>query len=279
MERIQHAIEKARTSRQDGGAARPVPRGPGGTVAPTTAPEALQTAARWQALREVAVAPRALVKGHIVAATGERDAVRFDMMRTKLLHELRTNDWRRVAVTSPGPGCGKSTISLNLAYSLARQPERRVVLVETDLRKPSLSRTLGVRPAANAADFFEGRASLEDVALRLRPNLAVILNPTPRRDAAELFQSPGTAEALAALEESLDPSVVLFDMPPMLTGDDVMAFAAHVDAALIIAGAGVTSVPEIDNCERELASRTNVMGVVVNKCRYLGKDYGYSDYG
>ncbi|TNC74796.1 CpsD/CapB family tyrosine-protein kinase [Rubellimicrobium roseum] len=279
MERIQHAIEKARIARKEAAPASEGRISPERGAAPTAAPEALQVAAHWQALREAAVAPRALVRAHIVAATGERDAVRFDMMRTKLLHEARTNGWRRIAITSPGPGCGKSTISLNLAYSLARQPERRVVLFEADLRRPSLSKTMGLRPSANSADFLEGRATLEEVALRLRPNLAVLLNPQPRRDAAELFQSPGTPEALAAMEQALEPDVVIFDMPPMLTGDDVMAFAAHVDAALIVAGAGTSSVAEIDNCERDLASRTNIMGVVVNKCRYLGKDYGYSDYG
>ena len=72
---------------------------------------------------------------------------------------------------------------------------------------------------------------------------------------------------------------MLFDLPPMLVSDDTMAFVGHVDAVLLIAAAEATTIKEVDSCERELASQTNVMGVVLNKCRYMGPEYGYSYYG
>ncbi|WP_210528784.1 CpsD/CapB family tyrosine-protein kinase [Rubellimicrobium arenae] len=279
MERIQHAIEKARAARQGDGpveeVVRPTTEAAGAPSAATS--EADKISAQWYGLREVSLPPRALIRSHIVTAERNRDAVRFDMMRTKLLHQLDSSKWRRVGVTSPGPNCGKSTVCLNLAFSLARQPELRVAVVEADLRRPSIAQMLGIKPQGSVGDFLAGRTPLSDVAIRLRPNLAVLLNPEPRHNAAELFQSRSAAEALDVLEASLAPHVVLFDMPPTLTGDDVMAFAAHTDAVLIIAGAGTTTVAEIDACERELATRTNVMGVVVNKCRYLGKDYAYDE--
>ncbi|MBP1804930.1 CpsD/CapB family tyrosine-protein kinase [Rubellimicrobium aerolatum] len=278
MERIQHAIEKARAARTDAVAGPGVAQAPAGCARqPAESGAEAAVLANWQALREVAVPAQALVRAHVVTATGEKEAVRFDMMRTKLIHEVRANQWRRIAITSPGPSCGKTTVCLNLAYSLARQPEVRVVVVEADLRRPSLAKVLGLRPSVGVAEFLDGQAGLSDVSIRLRPNLAVLSSPEPRRNAPELFQSPATAQAIAALEEALEPTVVLFDLPPVLSGDDVMSFAGHVDAALIIAGAGTTTIAEIDNCERELASRTNIMGVVVNSCRYLGKDYDYKD--
>ena len=66
-------------------------------------------------------------------------------------------------------------------------------------------------------------------------------------------------------------------VPPMLVNDDTLAFLHNVDAAMLVAAAGSTTISEIDACERELAAHTSVMGVVLNKCRYTGRDYG-SDY-
>ena len=72
---------------------------------------------------------------------------------------------------------------------------------------------------------------------------------------------------------------MLFDMPPMLEADDIMAFARHLDCVLLVAGAEKTTIKQLDMCETELASQTNVMGVVLNKCHYIGSEYGYGYYG
>ncbi len=295
MERIQQALAMARASRSEASrpeATRSEAIGTREAPAPVEHPAPLadraepapaepskeEVAARWHALREVHPSTAALTRGHVVTATGEKEAARFDVMRTKLLHMMRVHGWTRIAITSPGPSCGKTTLSANLAYSLSRQTELRVTLADADLRRPSIARLLGLKKNQGFPDLIEGRASLEDVALRVRPNLAVLLSPGPRRNPAELFQSPSCAEALKALEGALRPSVMLFDLPPTLVGDDMLAFAEHVDAAIIVAAAGQTTISEIDSCERELAARTNVVGVVLNRCRYLGQDYGYGEY-
>jgi Mrp family chromosome partitioning ATPase len=64
-------------------------------------------------------------------------------------------------------------------------------------------------------------------------------------------------------------------MPPMLGSDDMQAFAGKVDCVLLVAAAESTTIDEIDRCERDLASQTNVLGVVLNKCRYTHAEYGY----
>ena len=76
-----------------------------------------------------------------------------------------------------------------------------------------------------------------------------------------------------------DPTVILFDMPPMLVSDDAIGIAAQVDCVLLIAAAESTTVQDVDVCERDLAAQTNVLGVILNKCRYLDRSYGYSYYG
>ena len=64
----------------------------------------------------------------------------------------------------------------------------------------------------------------------------------------------------------------------MLTGDDTMAFLARVDCVLLLAAAEQTSIKQIDKCERDIASQTNVMGVILNKCRYMDRDNAYDYY-
>lgn len=279
MEKIQAAIERARAERAELGAAAarqpaaPGTASPGIAEAPAPGPEAA-----WAALQPFTADPARMAAHRIVSFQGGRGAVTFDVMRTKVLQQMRANNWRRLAITSPTQGCGKSTIALNLGFSLARQPDIRTIVAELDLRRPSLSEMLGVSGKASLSQVLEGQADFADVALCHGGNLALATNQRPVRNPAELLHSAGVPAALAAIEAKYQPDILLFDMPPMLVSDDAMAFVGQVDAVLLIGGAEATTIKEIDTCERELATQTNVMGVVLNKCRYMGQEYGYG-YG
>lgn len=278
MEKIQEALAKARSVRENRDqTARPAaPRAAAPAAQPAATPtvdEAVRQA--WARLERYNASPERLERGHVATLKGGPDAAPFDVMRTKLIQTMRTNNWRRLAITSPSAGCGKSTVALNLAFSLARQTDIRTILAELDLRRPSLAKTLGVTPARNFSDVLDGRADFADQALRFGDNLALALNASVSRNPAELLHGSGVADRLTAIETTYAPDLTIFDMPPMLINDDMMAFAGKVDCVLLIAGAEKTTVKEIDTCERELASQTNVMGVVLNKCRYMGEDYGY----
>jgi len=279
MEKIQIAIAKARAARSAtlSGEA-PVARPP---VSPAQAdrPDSAAVTTAWTALPGFLPAAGLLARGHIVTATGGREAVPFDQMRTRLLQQMRTNNWRRIAITSPGPGCGKSTVALNLAMSLGRQPELRTVLAEMDMRRPALARMLGLRSPQSFARVLEGLDPFAAQAVRIGDNLAVSTCHAPHRRPAELMHSPTLALALDRIEAEYAPSIVIFDMPPMLVSDDAMAVMGQIDCVLIIAAAESTTIKEIDRCERDLATQTNVLGVVLNKCRYMEEGYGYDYYG
>lgn len=272
MEKIQAALAKARQERQGASAPRPTAR----TVTqtnPVTPPDA------WAALTPYQPSEAHLQRKRVVSAMSSSSATPFDMMRTKVLQQMRANNWKRLAITSPTPACGKSTTAANLGFSLARQPEIRTVLAELDLRRPSLREILNIQPAYGFADVLSGQVRFDEQALCYNSNLALSVNPGPVRNPAELLQSPSADAAIATIEQEFEPDVMIFDMPPMLGSDDVMAFASKVDCVLLIAAAESSSIKEIDLCEREIASQTNVMGVVLNKCRYMDKEYGYSSYG
>lgn len=289
MEKIQSAIAKARAARtvvQSGerqippavaadAASAPPPQ----AAAPEAHPDGDEIAARWAALPSFEPNPALLASGHIVAGVRGPDAVLFDQMRTRLLQQMRANNWRRVAITSPGPACGKSTIALNLAMGLARQPDLRTILAEMDMRRPSLARMLGLTGTQSFARVLEGRDPFSAQAIRIGENLAVSTCHAPHRHSAELLHSPSVADALDRIEADYDPSIVIFDLPPAFSSDDVMAVMGKMDCVLIIAAAESTKIKEIDRCERELATQTNILGVVLNKCRYIDtENYGYDGY-
>jgi Mrp family chromosome partitioning ATPase len=278
MERIQSAIQKARIAREskapEASTRSADPQQPG------PAPLSDHHLA-WAALDAFQPNAAHLQRGRITTLEPGQLATPFDVMRTRLLKQMRASNWRRLAITSPGPGCGKTMTCLNLAFSLARQTDIRVMVIEVDLRRPSMAKTLGLKAPHAFAEVLAGKAAASDNLVRYGMNLAFGTNHSPVRNSAELLQSGAIVEVLADLEKTYAPDLLIFDMPPMQTGDDAIAFLEKADCALLVAAAGSTTVAQVDHCERDIAAHTNVMGVVLNKCRYLDKDqsYGYDYYG
>ena len=278
MERIQSAIQKARIAREG-----KLPEAQARTAdIRQSGPAPLSDHhLAWAALDMFQPNAAHLQRGRITTLEPGQMATPFDVMRTRLLKQMRANSWRRLAITSPGPGCGKTMTCLNLAFSLARQSDIRVMVIEVDLRRPSMAKTLGLKPQHSFADVLEGKAPASGHLVRYGMNLAFGTNHSPVRNSAELLQSPAIVEVLAELEKTYAPDLLIFDMPPMQTGDDAIAFLEKADCALLVAAAGTTTIAQVDHCERDIAAHTNVLGVVLNKCRYLDKDqsYGYDYYG
>ncbi|MDO8311015.1 MAG: CpsD/CapB family tyrosine-protein kinase, partial [Sideroxyarcus sp.] len=192
-------------------------------------------------------------------------AAAFDMLRTRILQALQQRGWKRVAVTSPTHGCGKSFVAANLALSLARMPENRTVLIDLELRNPGLADLLGVDHAGSIREFLSGDQPLESHFRRVGRNLALALNGEATTDAAELLHAESTAEALEMMLEQLDPDVAIYDMPPALGSDDVTMMLPQVDAVLLVADGTQTTADDIRACERLFEGRIPLMGVVLNR--------------
>jgi protein-tyrosine kinase len=191
----------------------------------------------------------------------------FDILRTRILLAFQENGWRRIAVTSPTHGCGKSLVAANLAFSLARRPGSRTVLMDLELRRPGLAPLFGLPDVGDLREFLTGVQPLESHFLRMGRTLALALNDTAAPDAAELLQAPDTTGALAAMMEQLDPEVVVYDLPPVLVSDDVIGFAPQVDAVLLVADGTQTTADEIKACERLFEGRVPLLGVVLNRAQ------------
>lgn len=284
MDFIQSAIEKARLERAQRLGERPGdPAGAAGEdpAAPAVTAAADRTAL-WTSLPEFGVNIRRLERNRVLAITGGGDAASFDIMRTKLLHQMRSNGWRRVAFTSPGSGCGKTMLTLNLALSMARQSDLAAMALELDMRRPTMARALGLTARHQVSEVLAGRAAAADHLARIGPNLAIGTNHRPEPAAAELLASKGAGQAVDRIEAEFAPDVMLFDLPPLLMTDDAMAFMDQIDCVLLVAEAERTVMAEITRCAEDLAARCNFLGVILNKCRFLATEerYGYGEgYG
>ena len=192
MERIQAAIQKAKEQRGRGvappaggvgggtgrGAQRPAPVGPAWTELAVFEPE-----------------PRLLASNHIVTFEDVDPAhSHFDILRTKVLRAMRRSGWTSLGITSPTSGCGKTTLALNLAFSLAHQPDVRTVLVELDLRRPSMARQIGLKAPQSMASVLQGTRGVAESFVRYGDNLAIGTNAQSVRNSAELLMNAATAE-------------------------------------------------------------------------------------
>lgn len=273
MEKLEAALAKAREARKFAH-----PGIEGAAIAPRAAKNG--SAADWQALPEVTVSPEHAQQFRIAALMGGKDATPYDMLRSRTIRMMKDANWRRLAITSPNASCGKTTVALNLALSLARQKDLRILLLDLDLRRPSLQKVLGYRPAHSVHEVLAGKVPFAEAAVRFGDNLAICMNNSASRNPAELLHSSQGREVLAQIEAQWRPDIIIFDMSPMLASDDNVGFMVNVDCALLIAAAESTTLQNIDVCEKELAQLTNVLGVVLNKCRYSdgSAGYGYEDY-
>ena len=125
------------------------------------------------------------------------------------------------------------------------------------------------------AEVLTGAAPIEDSFQRYGDTLAVSTPGHAAGNPSEVLNSRAASITMKRIEAILAPEIILCDMPPMMRADDVMAFLPNIDCVLLVVAAEETKMAELDRCERELGAHTNVMGVVVNKCRYTPEEYGY----
>lgn len=184
-----------------------------------------------------------------------------------------------ILITSSLPGEGKTSFACNLAAAEA-DAGRKVVLVEADLRKPTMSEVLQFDTDLGVTSVLSGSASVNDV--RVRPNncrFDVIpcgmLPPNP----TELCGSSQMARLLSGLRSTYD--LVIVDSPPVVPVTDASALAAICDGTIVICRYGLTRTQDVDACLSALRSiNAHLVGAILNSVPYnRSRDYGYGYYG
>jgi Mrp family chromosome partitioning ATPase len=204
----------------------------------------------------------------------------YRMLRTRLLRRARTNGWTTIGVTSATPNDGKSLTVLNLGISLAREGNSDVVLLDLDMRNPSMCRYLGVNPPGHLLDYFEHRAPIGEMFFSIGVDNLLLASATVATDrASELLAAPEMESLLQYVKERTANPIILVDLPPVLITDDTLVVAPKVDALLVIAAEGQTNRADLDKALGTLAEFP-IAGLVLNRALETGANYGYGySYG
>jgi protein-tyrosine kinase len=204
----------------------------------------------------------------------------YRSLRTAIQFASLDREIRSIAITSSVPQEGKSTTSANLAIVMA-QMGKRTLLVDTDLRRPTVHSVFGVRREPGLTNVLFDRASLfESIHKTDVPNLSIlpcgIIPPNP----AELLGSEKMRKLITELTEMYD--MVIFDTPPVVAVTDALLLGMNADAMIVIARADSTKadalVRSLDTVER---SGARLLGVVLNNfnvANAYGAYYRYYQY-
>lgn len=200
----------------------------------------------------------------------------YKMLRTRALKRIRQNDWQVVGITSPVQGDGKSLTSINLALSLAREQSMSVILVELDLRRPSICKQMGIDPARGLADVLDGGCELESALFRPAgtERLAILPNIEVFENSSETLSSLQMIELIESLKSKSPGTIIVCDLPPYLVTDDVLAFAPMVDAFLVVMTEGKTS-RDVVTKGTEILEELPLLGIVLNKSDEATASYYY----
>jgi protein-tyrosine kinase len=200
----------------------------------------------------------------------------YNIVRTRLLQRLGSNDWSSVAVTGTQPGEGKSLTAINLAFALARDVNTSVFLVDMDLKHPSVADQMGMEFDKGLSDYLGGTATIEEIIYDPDiARLAVIPNGRAAVQPSELLGSARMDELVEHLKSASPRRVIVYDMPPLMISDDVLTFAPRVDGLLYVVSEGTTDRKTLE-AARQVLSEMNLIGVVLNRSSSRDKrGYGY----
>jgi len=257
MERIKQALEKARQERQHmqgPGAAAPVGARPG-------------TGQDQEITARISLNDSVLRENRIIAGMPPGPFTEaYNLLRTRILQTFREHQWSTLAVTSPGNSAGKTLTATNLAISIAREVDYTVLLVDANLQHPGVLKLLGLPAQQGLSDYLTSDAPLAELLIRpaIVDRLVILSGGSPVPNSSEMLSSPKMARLVEEMKTRYRSRIIIFDLPPVLTTSDTLAFAPLVDAALLVVEEGITRKEDLQRTI-DLLSITNIVGTVLNK--------------
>lgn len=191
----------------------------------------------------------------------------YDMLRAQLLRIMDPKGWKVIGVTAPTPNCGTSLTALNLAFSMARQRDLDVLLVELNLRGRRISEYLGLSLANDGVlDLLAQRVSIESAVVAVAAGFRTlsVLPTASAGDPSSFLGSDAGRTLLPRIREGYANHIIVLDLPPILSGDDVLALLPQVDCFLLVTAVGQSKLSEIEQSISILRG-SNLVSVVVNK--------------
>ena len=223
------------------------------------------------------VEAKAMERNRILPEIEDKSAITaYKMLRTRVLQRMRSNNWRTLIVTGAGPGEGKTLTACNLALSIASDVNQSVVLVDLDLQRPSIAKYFGLDVKRSVGDYLTGNAELDDIGYAPEgiDRLVIMPNRDPVANSSELLASPRMRDLMEWLTRQGPETITIFDMPPVLACDDVLAFSPYADAILLVVAEGTAERSSVSRTMEMIGDR-NLLGVVLNRSRERGSVSSY----
>jgi Mrp family chromosome partitioning ATPase len=190
----------------------------------------------------------------------------YRMLRTQLLQRARQQQVRTIAVVSAADREGRTVTAVNLALSIAADPNQAVLLVDLDLHRPSIASTLKLSPECGLEAWFAGRVTtLDEITYRVDGFERLSILPTLEEVArgSETLASVRSQAMLAELKSASHERLVLFDLAPLLLTDEFLTIAAHIDGVVVVAREGRTRREDLARM-REILGGVRLLGTVLN---------------
>lgn len=198
-------------------------------------------------------------------ATGAAGAP-YKMLRTQVMRRLTELNANTLAVMSASNGEGKTLTAINLAIAIAAQTGHTALLVDLDLRNPSIHRRLGIEPTTGIEQCLEHGRPLYEAMVKIAgyERFTVLPARAAVASSSELLASQRTREVVQELRTRYFNRVVIFDLPPVLLTDDALAFSQHIQAGLFVVAEGKTARAEVVR-GLQLLHKLPIVGTVLNR--------------
>lgn len=249
-----------------------------GRVARSASSKTLRSDMDALGIRKVELDPRQLRKNLIMRGDElESATMAYNLLRTQVYRTLSSNAWGSLGITSSHKGEGKSLTALNLAFSLARSVQQDVILIDLDLRRPSIDKKISVDPGLGMGDYFASDTPLVDILFNPGADgLYIAAGRGSHDNASELLSSGKMLQLQTEIARMFPNRFVIYDLPPVLVVDDVIVISEYLDAMMLVATEGETKKDEL-NRAIGLLEPHNLLGVVLNKSSDA-QGNGYYDY-
>jgi len=230
-------------------------------------PQALPPPIIYSRTRSLDVPLSVLRQRRVMAAYDKGPFVdAFKILRTQVMRRLRENGWNVLGITSPGDGEGKTLTAVNLAISLGMETAQTVLLVDANLRNPTIHEVFGLEDCPGLADYLLDDTPIEN--LLVHPGIGrLVLLPGGRtvQNSAELLTSHKMLALVEEFKHRYPSRIVIFDLPPLLQTADVLAFSPYTDALLLVVEEGKTSADDVQRALSLVKDSRPILGTVLNK--------------
>ena len=200
----------------------------------------------------------------------------YRTLRTQLFQTAEHQLTQVIVVTSALAGEGKTSTVLNLAFAIAQSPERRVLVIDGDLRRPSIGAYLNLKPVHGFGEVLTGKTDVFDAITRVADQELYVLPVKSGTDVpTEMLTAEHYPKMLTALREHFD--FILIDSPPVMPFADARLLANHADGVILVVRAGFAAYEIVEQAAEAMTSH-RLIGAVLNGAENLRETRYYSDY-